>query len=264
MFSIEIPYCDLTKIFSSPQAYRWRKVNENKYVIIDGKKIILVEQKKNKKLFICSEDEFFDYWYNYFDCSYDYEHTLFDVKRFYKEIKNDSFFFSFIVKENRRFRMVKNDLFETMIYYALDENNRNQKFERFLHAFGEKRTNSLSGLRITWHKFPDPDKIDLSYNCSLSRDEKRKLSNILNIINDDLLNVLKLNQDESEVYDQLQQMNDDKEWIKNVMFHSLGFKNMFCLDDDMKKLLKINSIKPSCFTKFDDIKGFLLEILKVK
>ena len=264
MFSIEIPYCDLTKIFDGPQAYRWRKVNENKYIVIDGKKIILVEQKKNRKLFICSEDDFFDYWFNYFDCDFDYGQNIFTVKRFYKELKDVSFFFSFVVKENRRYRMVKNDLFETMIYYALDEKNRNQKLEKFLHTFGEKKSNSLGGLRITWFKFPDPDKIDLSYISGFTRDEIRKLSNIVNKINDEFLEVIKSDLDESEAYDKLQQIIDDDEWIKQVMLNALGFKNMFYIDDSLKNIFKINGIKPMHFNKFKEVQGFLLQLIKVK
>lgn len=264
MFSIEIPYCDLSKIFNGNQTYRWRKVSDDKYIIIDGKRIILVEQKKNRKIFICSEDDFFDYWFNYFDCNFDYGETLFTIKRFYKEIKKYSFFFAFVVKENRTYRMLRNDLFETMIYYALDEKDRDQKFERFLHTFGEKKNNSLNGLKITWYKFPNPDKIDLSYNCGLSRDEKRRISNILNIINDELLEILKMGQTEGDTYKCLEHIIDDKAWIKNVMLYSLGFKNMFCINDDMKQLFKINSIKPESFTKFNKVQGFLLQLMKVK
>ena len=133
MFSIEIPCCDLSKIYNGQQSYRWKKINENKYIVIDGKKIVLVEQRKNKKYFICSEESFFDYWFNYFDCNFDYGETIIIIKQFYKKIKEKSFFFGFMIKENRRYRMVKNDLFETMIYYAIDEKNRNEKFEKFLH-----------------------------------------------------------------------------------------------------------------------------------
>ena len=264
MFSIEIPHCDLAKIFNSSQTYRWRKVSENKYIIIDGKKIVLMEQKKNRKIFICSEDEFFDYWFNYFDCDYDYGQTLFTIKRFYKEIKQYNFFYSFVVKENRKYRMIKNDLFETMIYYCLDQKNRNEKFERFVKTFGEKKINSLGGLKITWYKFPDPKQIDLSYDCGLTKDEIRKLSNILDKINDDLLKSLRMSQYEDEVYDHLQQILNDKKWIKNVMFYSLGFKNVFCIDDDMKHLLKINNISAESFKKFSEVKGFLLQLMKVR
>lgn len=264
MFSIEIPHCDLAKIFNSSQAYRWRKVSENKYIIIDGKKIVLMEQKKNRKIFICSEDEFFDYWYNYFDCGCDYQKILFDTKNFYKLINQHSFFFAFVIKENKRYRLVKNDLFQTMIYYALNENNRDQKFERFLHTFGEKKTNSIGGLKITWHKFPDPDKIDLSYDCGLSRDEIRRFSNILDKITNDKLESLKMDKYEDHAYKSLKDIFDDEAWIKNVMFYALGFKDNFCIDDKMKNLFKNNGIKPVYFKKFDNIKGYLLELLKVK
>lgn len=264
MFSIEIPYCNLAKIFNGNQTYRWRKVSDNKYIVIDGKRIVLLEQKKNRKIFICSEDDFFDYWFNYFDCSFDYGATLLSVKKFYKEIKQYSFFFSFVIKDNRTYRMLKNDLFETMIYYCLDERDRQQKFDRIIKTFGEKKINSLGGLKITWNKFPDPNKIDVSYDCGLSKEERQRIRLVSETVNDKLLDDLKTKVYEDDVYNILQQILDDKTWIKNVMLYSLGFKNMFCISDEMKKLFKINGIKPQSFVKFNDVQGYLLQLMKVK
>ena len=263
MFSIEIPYCDLAKIFNGNQTYRWRKISDDKYIVIDGKKIVLIEQKKNRKLFICSEDDFFDYWFNYFDCDFDYGKTLFTIKNFYKEIKKCNFFYAFVVKDNRKYRMLKNDLFETMIRFCLDEKGRDEKFERFITTFGEKRVNSLQGLKVTWFKFPDPEKIDVSFNCGLSKEERIKIKTVSKAINEDLLNKIK-NSNEERAYRYLQKIYNDKQWIKNVMLYSLGFKDMFYVEEDMKEFLRINKIKPECFTKFNDVKGFLLQLLKVK
>lgn len=263
MFLIEIPYCDFAKIYNSNQAYRWKKVNDNKYIIIDGKKIVLVEQRKNKKYFICSEDVFFEYWFKYFDCNFDYGKTIFDIKEFYKEIKENSFFFSFIVKENKRYRMVRNDLFETMIYYAIDEAKRNEKFEKFLKVFGEKKVNHLGGLEIKWYKFPNPEKIDLNFDCGLNKEERKRIQQICENVNDDVLEKIKIS-DEIDAYGILYEINNDDQWIKQIMLYSLGFKNMFCADDGIKKLFKINGIKPQVFKKFDAVKGFLLELMKVK
>lgn len=263
MFFLEIPLCDFNKIYQGNQSYRWRRVSENKYIVIDGQKIVLVQQRKNKKMFLCSEDEFFDYWFNYFDCTYDYGKSLLNIKSFYKEMKDQNFFFSFLLRENKRMRMVNNDLFETMIYYALNENNRKQKFEKFLHTFGEKKTNSLGGLKITWFKFPNPEQIDLSYDCGLTRDEIRTLSKLLNVINDDKLKRLKMVKYEDDAYDLLQRINDDEVWIKNIMFYSLGFKDVFCINDKLKLLFKVNGISPKMFLKYNEVKGFLLELLKV-
>lgn len=263
MFSIEIPYCDLAKIFNGNQTYRWRKINDDKFVVIDGKRIVVIEQKKNKKLFICSEDDFFDYWFNYFDCSFDYGKTLFTIKEFYKEIKKYCFFFAFVVKDNRKYRMLRNDLFETMIYYCLDEKGRNEKFERFVRTFGENKTNSIGGLRITWSKFPDPEKIDVSFDCGLNEEEKQRIRLVAESINEDVLKRIKLSGEE-KAYKLLQKIYNDKAWIKNVMLYSLGFKNMFYINDEMKKLMKINGIKPECFSKFQNVQGFLLQLLRIK
>lgn len=263
MFLIEIPHCDLSKLFNGPQSYRWRKVSENKYIVIDGKRIVSIEQKKNRKVFVCSEDDFFDYWFYYFDCSFDYGQALFTIKNFYKEIKQHSFFFAFVVKDNRKYRMLKNDLFETMIYFALDEKDRNNKFDRFLRTFGEKKSNSLGGLKITWYKFPDPENIDVSFNCGLNKEEKERIRIICEKTNEHRLEIIKKSGEE-KAYNYLQRIYDDKSWIKSVMLYSLGFKDMFCIDREMKETLEVNSIGPESFKKFSELQGFLLQLMKVK
>lgn len=262
MFLIEIPICDLSRMFNGPQSYRWRKVSENKYVIIDGKRIVLIEQKKNRKVFVCSEDDFFDYWFNYFDCAFDYGQNIFTIKRFYKEIKKSNFFFAFMIKENRKHRMIRNDLFETMIYYCLDEQDRDQKFQNFLHTFGEKKKNSLEGLKITWFKFPDPEQIDISFDCGLSREERKRIKLVSESITEDKLERIR-KAGEEKAYRLLEKVYNDKTWIKNVMLYSLGFKDMFPIDDKVKHLFKINGIRPQSFSEFKEVQGFLLQLMKV-
>ena len=121
MFAIEIPCCDLDLLYQGNQAYRWTKVNDGKYIIINGSNITLIQQRKDKKALLCSEDDFYDKWYNYLDVNYDYAEALFDVKMFSKLANEKCFLTSFILRQNRRLRVLRTDLFETMIYYLLND-----------------------------------------------------------------------------------------------------------------------------------------------
>jgi hypothetical protein len=269
MFSIQIPYCDLNLLYQSVQAIRWRRVDEDKYVIINGSDIVLVQQKKDKKLFICSEDAFFEKWYEYLDTGYDYQMSILKVKKFNKLIKDKCFLFSFILKENRRLRILKQDLFETMIYYMLDEKNRNEKFEKIIDEFGEHKTNSVGGLRISWTKFPNPQQIQVDeYYCGvrLTEDEIKRITYLSKELskNEEILETIKNEKDEKQVYKLLSSLYNDKDWIKNVMFYSLGFKNIFCITRSIQETLRLWNITPEDFLQFPDVKGFLLEFAKIE
>ena len=79
MFVIEIPYLNLDQIYDSGQAPRWIKLRESKYVIPYKDKALKIEQQRdrfdfNRYRFImsCSEDEFCNIWFNYFDVETDY------------------------------------------------------------------------------------------------------------------------------------------------------------------------------------------------
>lgn len=269
MFSIEIPYCDLNLLSCNVQALRWRKVSDDKYVMINGEDIVLIQQKKDRKLFICSEDQFFEKWYDYLDVGYDYQQSIFKVKKFNKLIKDKSFLFSFILKNNKRLRILKQDLFETMMFYILDEKDRNKKFEKIIDEFGEHKTNSLNGLKISWTKFPNPQQIQVDEyycECGLNEEEIKRIMFLANELskNEDLLEQIKNCKDEKNVYNILSKLYNNKNWIKNVMFYSLGFKNIFCITKSIQETLKLWNVTPDDFLQFPDVKGFLLEFAKLE
>lgn len=85
MFVINIPYLDLNKIYDSGLAFMWRKINTDDYIIVHKDKAIRVKQLKDTIMLECTENDFFDIWYNYFDCSTDYEtihHSIKNIPNF--------------------------------------------------------------------------------------------------------------------------------------------------------------------------------------
>ena len=268
MFSIEIPMCDLPLIYSGNQCYRWKRISNDKYVVIDGKNIVVVNQIGNKKYFVCSEEDFFNKWYSYFDVGYDYSESLLACKRFAKEINNKCFLYSFIIKDNRKLRIVKNDLLQTMIYYMLSgsKEEKKEKIEELCNKCGKQRKNTISGLSIKWNEFPTAEEIDIEYLTALNKNEVIRVRALTNKIkkNPDILNQLRQENDYDECYNILETLCDNPTWIKNVMFYSLGFKEVFTVTKSIKQHFKVWRITPEDFKPFKNYCGLLLEYLKIE
>lgn len=268
MFSIEIPMCDLPLIYSGNQCYRWKKINKDKYVVIDGKNIVVINQIGNKKYFVCSEEDFFNKWYNYFDVGYDYMDSLLACKKFAKEINSKCFLYSFIVKENRKLRILKNDLFQTMVYCMLSgiKEEKKNKIEHICNKCGDPKKNTISGLSIKWFTFPEAEKIDVEYLTGLNKNEVIRIRSLANKVkkNPDILEQIKQEKDYNKCYSMLESICDKPAWIKNVMFYALGVKEVFVLPKTIKQHLAIWNVTPEDFEPFKKYRGLLIEYLKIE
>lgn len=261
MFVIEIPSFDLNEIFKSDQAVRWRKVSDGKYIIQNNDKIVLVGQKKNKKAFLCSEEEFYSIWFNYFDLNFDYYESDFKIKIFSKNKTNP--FFNIKLTQNKR--VIKQDILETMIFYLLNKQGRKGKFLKIC-ALGEEKKNTLDGLKVRWNKFPTVEEL-LSYQNQLRTflediEVKRitQLCNRLQMETYPLENLRLFN--EEVVYIILYRLIGNDKWCKKVMFYSLGFKDCFVITEEEKRLFKKLKLTPDDFLEFPEIKGLILENLR--
>lgn len=282
MFVIEIPCCDLDLLYYSTQAYRWIKVNDNKYIVINGDKIVLVQQRKDKKAFICPEEKFYEDWYDYFDIGYDYFESLIKAKKFAKVSSQNCPLSKYLIKQYRKLRILKNDLLETMIFYALDEgidfyntilykqrrkDKREDKIKDICEMFGKKRHNTLDGISIKWNEFPSIEDFtnDIARITTLTQNEVKRIKLIIYRLREqnDILSQIRASDDYDETYELLQSIYDDPIWIKNVMLYALEFKQAFPIRESNKKTFHDLQLSPKMFAQFDDVKGLLLEYYKM-
>lgn len=78
MFVIEVPYFNLDQIYNSGQVPRWIKLKESKYVIQFRDKALKIEQQRDRfdwnryrLIMSCSEEDFFNIWFDYLDLRMD-------------------------------------------------------------------------------------------------------------------------------------------------------------------------------------------------
>ena len=72
MFVIEVPYINLDQIYESGQVFSWIKLRDSKYVIPFGNQALKIEQQKERLIMNCTDEQFYNIWFYYFDMNTDY------------------------------------------------------------------------------------------------------------------------------------------------------------------------------------------------
>lgn len=144
MFVIEVPYFNLDKIYESYQAPRWIKLKESKYIIPHRDKALKIEQQKTRLIMSCSEQDFYDIWFNYFDLKTDY----YDVPYIMGNgihILNQDYFESYV------FSRITTNLGYTKANIALNH---------IAQVCGIEHKQSMREAgRVTWYEWPTPEMI---------------------------------------------------------------------------------------------------------
>lgn len=165
MYVIEVPFLELDKIYESAQPLRWIKLRDGKYVIQDGNSALKVEQQKGRLIMSCTEEEFYDKWFDYFDMRTDYGEAYFSLCR-----QGD--FLKVCAVRNGGVRVIHQDLFECIIthiiYSNCDSNIAGFVLNNFVIACGVKHVQGMREAgKITWYEFPTPEAIVENINKSM-------------------------------------------------------------------------------------------------
>ena len=162
MFMMEIPFMNLKHIAESGQVFRWEKIIDDpmkhkwKYLLFANDDCLLVSQTRQMFSFKCSEDEFWQKWYDYFDLSYEYDKAFFHVDKDDKCLK-------IAANKSSGIRILNQNLWEVLLCQVISEG---VSFERaqylidlICRTFGEKKKSSIEGSPRTWYTFPTSEHI---------------------------------------------------------------------------------------------------------
>lgn len=159
MYVIECPYLDLNKVFASGQSMRTRRMSDGKYLVLDGNRYCKVIQQKERLVFDCPEDDFYQYWFNYFDMQVPYDQIHYKIQAYADE--------QLLLQVNRAkgVRLLRQDPFEVVVNAILCH-GKTQYYgaiavDQFVRAFGQKHTRSMAESgKVAWYSFPTPESID--------------------------------------------------------------------------------------------------------
>lgn len=157
MYVIEILYLDLDQIYKSGQVFRWIKLKDGKYIVINKDKIVKVEQKKTRFIFDCSEEDFYNVWWKYFDLQTDYSIPNYAIGSIGKEEK-------IAATRGKGIHILNQDLFEIIISCSLETATSVQRVSQMVNGIakkcGIKHKNAMREAgQVIWYEFPTVDQI---------------------------------------------------------------------------------------------------------
>lgn len=162
MFVIEVPYINLDQIYNSGQAPRWIKLKEGKYVVPYKDKALKVEQQRDKfdfnkyrLIMNCTEEDFYNIWFDYFDLKTDYFKLNIKTKKLGKK-------FRVIANRGSGIHILNQDPFEAYIFCRLATfvgfNKASELMNHIAQIYGVEHKQSMREAgRITWYEWPTPE-----------------------------------------------------------------------------------------------------------
>lgn len=142
----------LKKTFECGQCFRWNEVNENEYEGIIKDRVVKIKQENNRFIFYDVSREFFDtVLVDYFSFNEDYE-------RIDKLINTDSHIDK-CIKYGNGIRLLKQDLFETIISFIISSNNNIPRIKKIINDICKNYGGEIKYNNKIYYSFPTPDSL---------------------------------------------------------------------------------------------------------
>lgn len=170
MFVIEIPGLNINQIYNSKQAPRWIKLKDSLYVIPFKDKALKIEQQISKRdwrtyrlIMSCSEEDFYNIWFKYFDLWIDY--VALNAKA--KKLLNKKF--TKPINAGTGIHVLNQDPFEAYIYGKIASKVGYDKAQRAMNHIaqtcGIKHIQTMGDAgKVTWYEFPTAEMILDNFN----------------------------------------------------------------------------------------------------
>ena len=145
MFTKNIDFFDPIKIADSGQAFRIHTIDDTHTELVAfGRYLQIADLGNNEFAFSCSEEEFNDIWYEYFDLDTDYEKVV-------KKIDKNDEFLTESAKFGHGIRILKQEVFETVISYIISQRRSIPSITTCVDRLSE-----LAGTEIKLPKLEEP------------------------------------------------------------------------------------------------------------
>lgn len=150
MLELVLHHFDLEKICQSGQCFRMQHLGQGLYQVIAYERLLEIESLGNQNFrFYCSEDDFQNIWYDYFDLSKDYQAYLSAIP------KTDSF----LIKAStlaQGLRILHQEPWETLITFIISQRKNipaiKASVESLCRRFGEEIDEGI-------YSFPSAEKL---------------------------------------------------------------------------------------------------------
>lgn len=150
MIEKKISNLDLAQICRSGQCFRMWEEREGAYILMAGDRYLEVEQAGDVFRFLCTSEEFTDYWEDYFDLKRDYQTCIDRID------EKDTYLLQ-AARLGSGIRILKQDLWEMIISFLISQQNHIKRIRRCIEtlcsAYGEEK--GEDGRK--YYAFPTPE-----------------------------------------------------------------------------------------------------------
>lgn len=145
MYKIHNEFFDPAKIADSGQVFRIHTIDDTHTELVAfGRYLQIADLGNNEYAFSCSEEEFNDIWYDYFDLDTDYDAVV-------KKIHKDDKFLMDSAKFGHGIRILNQEVFETVISYIISQRRSIPSITTCVDRLSE-----LAGTKIKIPKLEEP------------------------------------------------------------------------------------------------------------
>lgn len=145
MMNVRIKHLNLDQIADSGQCFRWKKTDENTYMIPACQKVLTISVKGDEFELSCDEEEWENIWKKYFDLDTDYDNIANLI------LSSDDEYLKKAYEYGEGIRILRQDIWEMIITFLISQNNNIPRIRNSVAAICERAN--------TGH-FPMPGEID--------------------------------------------------------------------------------------------------------
>lgn len=169
MFVIETSFFNLDQIYNSAQTPRWIKLKDLHYIIPHKDKALKIQQQndrydlnKCRLIMNCSEEDFYNIWFEYFDLRTDYFEQNMKVRKLGGKFKR-------IANRGGGIHILNQDIFEAYILGKLIIHVGYSEADTIINHIAkvcgiEHNQSMREAGRITWYEWPTPEMILENFN----------------------------------------------------------------------------------------------------
>lgn len=137
---------------NSGQIFRMERLDGETFSVRAAFRYLEIREKGGEFEFSCSEEEFFDFWYDYFDLGTDYR----GMKR---KIDPGSGFLLAAADYGGGIRILRQDLWEMLISFIISQQKQISNIRACVERLCEKFGQHYIDERHEWYGFPSPQQI---------------------------------------------------------------------------------------------------------
>lgn len=248
MYVLTIPNFSLSQIYESCQDMSMKRIfgyERSAYLFFKGEDMIKVEQVGDRVLFSCTDDQFYDKWFDFFDLSTDYS-VLNAAARRVKSSKTvmDA------ARSSSGVHLLLQDPWECILKELMFDGCKpsvaRQRLESIKEASTEERGKTLKGFGyIKWRPLPDPDKLESSMELLDWFCDTEVVSMCVSLIewskcHRELL-VASGSHSKDEVRTELSKLGLSKHKVDRIMAYGFGFHDEQCISSRQEKQVEFEA-----------------------